>query len=400
LGIAFGLSPGADPTPGVIDGHGAWASDLRIAPLVAQCVHFVATHEMRNSFPLDSAREGRQYPPGVDERAYPGVHSNVGGGYRPGEGGKSQGADESLSLAPLRAMHDAALAAGVPLSAKTDPRSGSDFVMSVMLAKRFNAVLRAVHSGSTKHLEAHVLGQMRLYYAWRFKRIRERGQGPRIDAGSINAEEARYRAERAQLDQEIAAAERDPVRLKAQQRVALAEREEEAARSEQAQLSSRDWPDDQALTAAIGRSGRAEADLADARAQFARADDARMKLLARRATLGDNGLVNRLETYDRHLLLDVQAILNVRKAYPRARLRPHYANVLEAYEAEFVRGRGLLDEQPDALAFFDHYVHDSLAGFAKDATLPSDPRVIYIGGDRESRYADPSTPAVRSASVA
>ena len=39
------------------------------------------------------------------------------------------------------------------------------------------------------------------------------------------------------------------------------------------------------------------------------------------------------------------------------------------------------------IAFFDNYVHDSLAGFARDATLPSDPRVIYIGADVKAKYA-------------
>jgi hypothetical protein len=42
---------------------------------------------------------------------------------------------------------------------------------------------------------------------------------------------------------------------------------------------------------------------------------------------------------------------------------------------------------PELSAFFDTYVHDSLAGFAKDATLPSDPRVIYTGGDDKLLYA-------------
>jgi hypothetical protein len=58
--------------------------------------------------------------------------------------------------------------------------------------------------------------------------------------------------------------------------------------------------------------------------------------------------------------------------------------VLEAYEAE-VKGNGLRNQE--LFAFFDTYVHDSLAGFAQDATLPSDPRVIYIGGDEKLRYA-------------
>jgi hypothetical protein len=58
LGIAFGELPGADPTPGVMDGHGAWANNLRIPEMALKCVHFASAHEMRNSFPLDSVREG------------------------------------------------------------------------------------------------------------------------------------------------------------------------------------------------------------------------------------------------------------------------------------------------------------------------------------------------------
>ena len=41
----------------------------------------------------------------------------------------------------------------------------------------------------------------------------------------------------------------------------------------------------------------------------------------------------------------------------------------------------------DTYKFFNLYVHDSLAGFATDNTRPSDPRVIYIGGDVKSRHA-------------
>ncbi|MFY0526729.1 hypothetical protein ACN28I_27490 [Archangium gephyra] len=77
----------------------------------------------------------------------------------------------------------------------------------------------------------------------------------------------------------------------------------------------------------------------------------------------------------------------------RDKLRPHYKAVLEAYEAEFERKQGLRNQE--IIAFFETYVHDSLAGFAKDATLPSDPRVIYIGGDEKLRYAV-NQPAGRS----
>jgi len=32
-------------------------------------------------------------------------------------------------------------------------------------------------------------------------------------------------------------------------------------------------------------------------------------------------------------------------------------------------------------------VHDSLADFNYDATLPSDPRVVYVGGDERAQFA-------------
>jgi hypothetical protein len=96
-----------------------------------------------------------------------------------------------------------------------------------------------------------------------------------------------------------------------------------------------------------------------------------------------------LDLYDRQLLSDVHAIRtalrgsSANKKYNK--LRPHYKVLLEAYENEFERNNGLKDEK--IVKFFDNYVHDSLAGFAKDATLPSDPRVVYLGGNEKYRYA-------------
>ena len=84
-------------------------------------------------------------------------------------------------------------------------------------------------------------------------------------------------------------------------------------------------------------------------------------------------------------MLDALKLQALAKKKGRNKLRPHYKAVLEAYEAEFERGKGLRNRE--IIAFFDTYVHDSLAGFAKDATLPSDPRVIYMGGDDKLRYA-------------
>lgn len=112
-------------------GHNAWgaARDLRIHPDVKCCVHFLALHELRTNFPSDSVGgEEGVLPPNCSEHFYPGVHSDVGGGYAAGEQGKggrevpidpqrSQGGrrfeiDEGLKLSQfaLNQMYDAALA--------------------------------------------------------------------------------------------------------------------------------------------------------------------------------------------------------------------------------------------------------------------------------------------------
>ena len=90
------------------------------------------------------------------------------------------------------------------------------------------------------------------------------------------------------------------------------------------------------------------------------------------------------------MLADANAIRSALKAAPRTPVRPHYRGLLDAYEAEFVNDIGLRDLK--VIAFFDNYVHDSLAGFGQDATLPSDPRVIYIGDDIKSQHARVNQP--------
>ncbi|WP_249172466.1 T6SS phospholipase effector Tle1-like catalytic domain-containing protein [Burkholderia dolosa] len=99
------------------DGHYYWAKNLKIPAMVEQCIHYVAAHEVRDSFPLDSVRDGKHYPPNCIEVVYPGVHSDVGGGYAPGEQTRTLQDDEKLSQIPLLHMYRAARVAGVPLRA-------------------------------------------------------------------------------------------------------------------------------------------------------------------------------------------------------------------------------------------------------------------------------------------
>ncbi|MBJ2346101.1 MULTISPECIES: T6SS phospholipase effector Tle1-like catalytic domain-containing protein [Pseudomonas] len=105
-------------------GHMDWADDTQLLPdaktfpdFVKCCRHFVAAFEQRACFPLDSVRnEDGKYPPNTYEVVYPGVHSDVGGGYPKNDQGKARGGtNELVSQIVLHDLYAAAFAAGAPL---------------------------------------------------------------------------------------------------------------------------------------------------------------------------------------------------------------------------------------------------------------------------------------------
>lgn len=102
-------------TSGLIgsEGRQSWASDnMQVHEGVESCLHIVAAHEVRATFPLDSVRIENIYPPNVKEYVYPGSHSDVGGGYH----SKAQGKTDALARIPGFEMYCAAMAAGVPFT--------------------------------------------------------------------------------------------------------------------------------------------------------------------------------------------------------------------------------------------------------------------------------------------
>jgi hypothetical protein len=127
----------------VFDGHGGWAAaeDLRIPSDVRRCVHMVAAHEVRGSFPVDLV-DGAN----CEQIIYPGVHSDVGGGYVPGEQGRSPNDADKLSQIPLCDMYRHALAAGVPLLPIAEVRVElqRQFEISPTLRQHYNAYLQAM----------------------------------------------------------------------------------------------------------------------------------------------------------------------------------------------------------------------------------------------------------------
>lgn len=364
---AFGDEAGADPTPNLWDGHMGWASNLRVPPVVQRTVHLVAMHEIRNSFPLDTIWDGVQLPSNAEEVVYPGAHSNVGGGYRPGEGGKSTTRGLMLSKIPLRKMYDEAMAAGVPLLPLISPQIRSDFEYDAELQERFSEVLNKAGVCGGRLGEA-LLSHNQLYLRWRFRKIHLRLRAQ--ETGGIASQEERYRQEANTLTSLMVQLENDPARKAAER-----DMHDKQAAWHQASQMAPDYPHPAEESAYL-----------DAKQRFDDLNDLYLRERAKLRTLPDHQgeLVGNLEAYDRQLMKDV-AYLKAHAAQTLAKLRPHYTALIQAHDDEFLHGRGLSD--PMVIDFFDSFVHDSLAGFAKDVTLPSDPRCCYIGGDDELKYA-------------
>ncbi|UQY33752.1 DUF2235 domain-containing protein [Pseudomonas fulva] len=190
-------------------GHMDWASGTMRLPdeqacmptglpedcgFLKRCVHLVSAHEQRASFPLDSIRRREKNADGTRndkaastyrkdhwwEYVYPGMHSDVGGGYPPGDQGKARGGQgELLSQIPLHHMYRSAFAAGAPLQVpesvadgleewrKMDPDTFGEFAVSDMLTARFNAWQKQAVAGS---LEDVIKREQALITAWRIDR--------------------------------------------------------------------------------------------------------------------------------------------------------------------------------------------------------------------------------------
>jgi hypothetical protein len=166
----------ADSAP-LADGLMDWADGNLGISGVANTVHYVAAHEIRKAFPLSSAGAGGNFGSGCKEYVYPGAHSDVGGGYSPGDQGKSvNGRKSLLSQIPLNDMYNEALNAGVQLRVKQempgDIRADFDIAPEVDAAFRAycdwtsdveRAPVTAAEGGTGGRMARHT----HLYWRWR-----------------------------------------------------------------------------------------------------------------------------------------------------------------------------------------------------------------------------------------
>jgi hypothetical protein len=390
LAFASGGMPGADPAPESSHGHDGYGGNLAINEGVEEVRHFIAAHEMRNSFPLDSVSRlirGRVNKPGhFYETVYPGVHSDVGGSYAPDEGGKSRSSPEKFGVIPLTHMYQHAIRAGVPLlnpGAWTKDNK-EDFAADATLTATYDYYLKMINAPGT--LGQVINNHMHLYYAWRFRSIRLKRSGDKSEAGEIATASSKFKSSGVPIDGKLA--------------VLQAKVDAADMRITDLQNEVREYEMDGENDTSKATVQRLKGDLQEARARHEVARQNFLKEKSCKDALPDmNNFQTLLDLYDRQLMLDVQAILNVldkksnpannQPAFTRADLRPHYRLLVEAYEAEFIHHKGLTDKT--IIHFFDEYIHDSLAGFGSDATIPSDPRVVYLGGDEKLVYASLAT---------
>ncbi|MCD4485530.1 DUF2235 domain-containing protein [Chromobacterium vaccinii] len=161
--------------------HADWAKDLRVPSAVKRCVHLVAAHEVRKAFPLDSIEYKNNYPDNSEEVIYPGVHSDVGGGYYPNEQGRSL----EYTKIPLREMYLEALKAGVGLQSLDEmpEKYKNEFIPEnrVELVDKYHQYMEYVR-GPSDNLVAAVLAHRPVFFRWHADVERSKNQ-TRLFAG-------------------------------------------------------------------------------------------------------------------------------------------------------------------------------------------------------------------------
>lgn len=155
----------------IAEGHQSWADDnMQIHPAVEQCVHFVAGHEVRAAFPLDSVRVHGVYPGNAKEVMYPGAHSDLGGGYAPNAVGIAPDRANEMARIPGAQMYKEARLAGVPLVSwdKLLRSFQADLTVAPKTAADFNAYIKAAKIAAGPVEDVH-RQHMSLYLSYRYK---------------------------------------------------------------------------------------------------------------------------------------------------------------------------------------------------------------------------------------
>lgn len=141
--------------------------DMVIDQRVKMCVHHIAGNEQRFAFPVDLIHKenGEIANPNWKEIVYPGMHSDVGGGYAPG----SQNVNDNYARIPLKDMLEEAVNAGVRMFDynQLKEKYGALFVEQFEIQDKtlhlYNAVKAEMQSSGK--IQDQIIATMKVYYA-------------------------------------------------------------------------------------------------------------------------------------------------------------------------------------------------------------------------------------------
>lgn len=141
--------------------------DMVIDQRIKMCVHHIAGNEQRFAFPVDLIHKenGEIANPNWKEIVYPGMHSDVGGGYAPG----SQNVNDNYARIPLKDMLEEAVSAGVRMFDynQLKEKYGALFVEQFEIQDKtlhlYNAVKAEMQSSGK--IQDQIIATMKVYYA-------------------------------------------------------------------------------------------------------------------------------------------------------------------------------------------------------------------------------------------
>lgn len=176
--------------------------DLIVDDAVWRCVHYVAGHELRNSFPVDLIRRQGQYSKRMLEKVYPGVHSDIGGGYEVDK----QARTDNLARIPLCDMSIESVTAGTRLETLKEleadkPRIFARFKVEESTKKAYDLYCGTVGATGAS-IESQVQKHMAAYYSYRGSLERKKcsSESRANNAMRVAKADAELKAAKAQAD--------------------------------------------------------------------------------------------------------------------------------------------------------------------------------------------------------
>jgi Uncharacterized conserved protein (DUF2235). len=408
----------------VAEGHMGWADGTQELPkeeiyggLIKRCVHLVSSHEQRLCFPLDSIRraDGR-YPANSVEVIYPGMHSDLGGGYPPGDQGKANDEFDRLLLSQI-VLHDLyanAFNAGAPLKVfptsipsdlqkelwrQMSPELQLEFAVAPDLINRFNA-WREITLGEKTPLEPISPEQAAKYEPQRasvsLEKALENQQGW-ITAWRINRYAGgTYKTQRFYVDSAANGLDKDSDPIVRQESKAARDEKQKAIEAERRKIK-----EDKGYTRGYIQlpQGPKDFDAALGQTQLRQAaEEFREDYHDISRTGTGNWLFNALDVMSNAVFLlnndDEYGEWQRIKTAGETRLKVLFPDAGEASNANLPGGL--------VRALFDDQVHDSRAWFMHNAFGAREPwgsyflyRMIYFG----SRSSKPMTPLMIAGAV-